>query len=363
MKQTPKADAARFSAGDRLRELRERARAAQRAGRISHAAMLYVAIAEAEPADGEALHEAGSFLLAVDRSLAGVEALTEQHRRRFALSAAEMEVADLAPASGRRGRHLAQRCLLEACLREPERWQWQLELAEALEKSGRPHQALEWRRNAARLRPDLGEATQQPRPECVPQPAESAHSNLAHARACWRRGDRIAALKAYLAAVEPYKVTAIPQRYEVCGDYKVLQHVDGRFYAIPRRVIEFTIIDGTVYRLTGMARTSGRALPPWVIAAGLRLRAAARMAIAAVPILHPAARSAVVWVSAVVEVPLVRSLLGLLRLAAWQCYRVRGVHVSDRLDGLLDLIGVPLAGRSSVPSEAVGDGESATAPV
>jgi hypothetical protein len=342
---SPWATRGRRSAPDQYLQLRDRARTAQGAGRIAEAAVLYAALAEAEPTDSEMLYEAGAFLLALNRNLAGLEALNEGHRIRFAISDEQAPIVVATQPVGRQGWELAQRCLLAASLREPKKWVWQLALAEVLERSGQPGPALQWRRNIARLQPGLRDNTvTSGRPSISVRsgqarfPTGAAELARAHARQAWSRAERIASLQCYLASVEPYKMSVIPQQYELCSDYKVLHHVDGRYYAIPRHVAEFTIIDGAVYILTGMARLSPRKLPPWVFAGALRWRAWARLAISAVPVLRPAVGRARAVALALSRTAAVRHLLQAAARVGWRRYRVQGVLVADRLEILLDLI-------------------------
>jgi hypothetical protein len=316
--------------------------------------MHYARLAEAEPSDGEMLYEAGAFLLELNRNLAGLEALNERHRNRFACSPEQVPINGPAQPVGRQAWDLAQRCLLAATLREPKRWAWQLALAEVLERSGQLGQALQWRRNIAGLQPGLcddaaasGRQSMSERSGRAPLPDGPAELARAHARQAWSRGERIASLQSYLASVEPYRVSAIPQRYELCGDYKVLRHADGRYYAVPRRVAEFTIIDGAVYMLTGMARLSPRKLPPWLLAVALRGRTWARLAISAMPSLRPAVGRACAVALALSRIAAVRHLLQAAARLGWRRYRVRGVLVADRLETLLDLIA---SARSSQPT-------------
>jgi hypothetical protein len=501
--------------------------AAERAGQISKAATLCASIAEAEPGDGQLLHDTGFFILALNRNLAGLKALNDGHRNRFALTAEQFPIPVPLMPIGREGWVLAQECLLLASLREPERALWQNSLAEALELSGLAGQALHWRRNIARLQPDwrgnmlalgrllealgppaaaarhyemmlerwpadaevllrlapaleLSAAPQKaaaiylrlqaeidraanttPRtwarlvlplawaaarvglsssaasltralatqaqavaaalPEdvparlvegyaallrgdraqarrcfaaasylaqCVPPQASDARSQIetlgdplacaraflvessttlssearavpagsaelarVHARCAWGRGEKIASLQSYLAAVDPYLVPTLALEYEFYGGYKVLYHAEnGQFLAVPRHVAEFTIIDGAVYVVTGMARLSRRRLPPWVVGVALRLRGWAGSLARTLPVPRRAGRIVNIVVLAFLRNDAAQRALHVLATLSWRHYLVRGVLVADRLETLLELI----ANHSSIAPAAGG---------
>jgi hypothetical protein len=100
---------------------------------------------------------------------------------------------------------------------------------------------------------------------------DTAALGWAHSREVWSTDGLLASLPMYSAALRAHHVQAVPLQYEIRGNYKVLHH-DGLFYAIPKSVPEFRIINGQVFRLQGRARSSTRLLPPWVVDLGYRVR-------------------------------------------------------------------------------------------
>jgi len=72
------------------------------------------------------------------------------------------------------------------------------------------------------------------------------------------------ALPKYAASLRAYHVTDVPTQYEVVGDHKLVLH-EQCYYVIPRGIQEFMILEGTVYRLTGIGRHTRRHVPAWLI--------------------------------------------------------------------------------------------------
>jgi hypothetical protein len=84
------------------------------------------------------------------------------------------------------------------------------------------------------------------------------------ARALLDEGKARDALLKYTASLKPYYVTDVPTQYELVGDHKLVLH-EQRYYVFPREIQEFTICEGTVYRLTGIGRHTRRHIPAWLI--------------------------------------------------------------------------------------------------
>lgn len=101
---------------------------------------------------------------------------------------------------------------------------------------------------------------------------DTAALGWAHSREVWSTDGLLASLQMYSSGLRPHHVQAVPLQYEIRGEYKVLHH-GGWFYAVPRTVAEFRIINGQVFQVTGPARASSRTLPPWVVEYGYRVRA------------------------------------------------------------------------------------------
>ncbi len=119
------------------------------------------------------------------------------------------------------------------------------------------HDALHWARvilaDPAAVRP-----TDQRLP-----PIDRANLLSAHAHEMWCTDEKFSAMGTYAEALGRHHVAAAPLRYEIRGAYKVLFH-EGRYYAVPRTVSAFTIIDGRVYRLGGRSHHGHRRVPPWI---------------------------------------------------------------------------------------------------
>jgi len=87
---------------------------------------------------------------------------------------------------------------------------------------------------------------------------------FAHARALRSEGSAFAALDRCGDAVAGYFVRQTPISYEFYKGYKILAH-EGQYYAVPRQVHEFTIIDGVVCKPSRAAQYARFSLPRWIL--------------------------------------------------------------------------------------------------
>jgi len=87
---------------------------------------------------------------------------------------------------------------------------------------------------------------------------------FAHARALRSEGSAFAALNLFDDAVAGYFVRQPPISYEFYKGYKVVAH-ESQYYAVPRNVHEFTIIDGVVCKPSRAAQYARIRLPRWII--------------------------------------------------------------------------------------------------
>ena len=167
----------------------------------------------------------------------------------------------------------------------------------------------------------------------IVRPSDPVRLALAEAHQMWLEGELFAAMSAYAVAMRHRHVTSLPMRYEIIGGHKVLEH-GGVFYAVPRDVAEFSIINGKVYRLKGKAHHLQRRVPPFIVATAFRLAGW----------LHSAGRKVrrtIVRVAA----PRVRSARRLLIRSAyqvaswtWPLYAVRDYVTAPTRAELLDAI-------------------------
>lgn len=489
------------------------ARAARSQGRIAQALDFYVRATAFIPVGNDLAHEAGMFALDVNRNLAALEEIYDRHRRSFGLSVEECPVRVPGTKIGTEGITFGIDCLLTASARGGVPGEWYESLADALERSGQPHQALQWRRvlsrretmrrvnrlAIARLHEELGslhdaakeydemldmwpddpevemgmrwlrerrpqplqdavpidplEWVQNPRPtadaetperaagrvlhvvwaavkrgakrlpsgareqlgrmeralsaryathptcqiiegylalldgntitarkkflmasvglasgrslasntpsydaalhdamhwarivllnpDAYPHdgalpPIDAAALERAHAHYLWTAGDIIAAMNRYAGVLRPYHVSNPALHYDIRGGYKILFH-EGLFYAVPRTVSEFTIIDGKVFRLAGHARGSRQLLPPWLIDLAYRIAGAVRAAGRIGPLRmlsRPVARLGR-FLRRKVSHPLAVRATRLV----WSFYRVKGVLVAEKYDRLIELV-------------------------
>ncbi len=160
---------------------------------------------------------------------------------------------------------------------------------------------------------------------------DTAALERAHARETWATDGMLTAMPMYSASLRLHYVRSVPLQYEIRGDYKVLWH-EGLFYAVPRRVSEFTIIDGRVFRLKGRARSSRQPLPPRLLDLAYRLRALRRAALATMA-LRQLARlgrfAGSTWL---------RRMASRATRLSWMRYGVRGVLVATTSQELFALI-------------------------
>jgi len=144
-----------------------------------------------------------------------------------------------------------------------------------------------------------------------------------HARALRTEGDAFAALDLCGDAVAEYFVRQPPISYEFYRGYKILAH-DEHYYAVPRSVREFTIVDGIVCKPSRAAQYARFRLPRWVIVLLRRLGGRAG-----------------------------RTTWSLLRAFRRRLYAVPGVKVADDFEALRALIdqseGVSMIERSAHP--------------
>jgi len=157
-----------------------------------------------------------------------------------------------------------------------------------------------------------------------------------HAGEMWRRQGLLPAMSKYASALRAHHVTAVPMQYDLRGDYKVIWH-EGFFYAIPRSIREFTIIEGRVYRVKGGARSSTRQLPPWVVSLARRFVWLRRSRFA-----RGLARPVRRFARALGAGRVVRPLAQVCVRALWLRYTVRGVLMARTPHEIRTLIEQPL---------------------
>jgi tetratricopeptide (TPR) repeat protein len=167
-------------------------------------------------------------------------------------------------------------------------------------------------------------------------PADPANLNWAFARHVWGTDGILSALLMYADGLRAHHVPAVPLQYEIRGGYKVFHH-DGLFYAVPRAVSEFTIIEGRVYRLKGRARTSNSPLPPWLLDLAYRLRARWRAMEKRGGFLAGTIRR-VIPIARFVHSNSVRRLAVFAAKLSWRKYTVKGVLVAATPREIFDLI-------------------------
>ena len=146
---------------------------------------------------------------------------------------------------------------------------------------------------------------------------------LIHARVLRTEGDAFAALDLCGDAVAEYFVRQPPISYEFYRGYKILAH-DEHYYAVPRSVREFTIVDGVICKPSRVAQYARFRLPRWVIVLLRRLAGRAG-----------------------------RATWSLLRAFRRRLYAVPGVKIADDFEALRALIdqseGVSRIERSAHP--------------
>lgn len=126
-----------------------------------------------------------------------------------------------------------------------------------------------------------------------------------HARALRSEGDAFAALSLCDDAVASYFVRQTPMSYEFYKGYKILAY-ESHYYAVPRSVHEFIIIDGVVCKPSRAEQYARIRLPRWV--KDLLRRTGGKGG---------------------------RAIWSLLRNARRRFYAVPGVKVADDFDALL----------------------------
>lgn len=192
------------------------------------------------------------------------------------------------------------------------------------------HDALHWAR-ALLVDPGLDDPQEGPLPSF-----DAAALERVHAHEMWAAGQMIAAMSGYATALRLHHVANVPLQYEIRGEYKVLFH-EGLFYAVPRKVSEFTIIDGKVYRLKGRARDSERRLPPWLIDLAYWIAGALHCAGRHVGPLRTASRPVVRFGQFVRRI-WSHPMAARAKRLVWMVYAVKGVVVATSLEQLITLI-------------------------
>jgi hypothetical protein len=287
-----------------------RARVARNEERLAQAVAFYSRAMESDAGSRELYLEAAGCVLALRRRLAGIERLFARHRTSFGLEAG--------------GAVSPDRLIGDA---------------------------LHW------IAPSIaGDAP--PVPWAPPQSEQSGKQlGFGHAYELLRGGVPNHGWANLARSIEAFYVLDIPTRYEFVGDYKVAYH-GYRFYAVPRRVSEFTIIERTVYRVPDYARLRNRRIPPVLLWCGLRLRRY---------VFFLAERIAAVrWLGSRlrrVAMRLLRSRIGIgiarrITRLAWRRYAVKGVLDADHREELLALID---RRGASTSKPTAGEGSPATA--
>jgi tetratricopeptide (TPR) repeat protein len=168
----------------------------------------------------------------------------------------------------------------------------------------------------------------EPQPDRPAAPVDGRLVSLALAREMGTRGDTFAMLRRYGEAMAGFVVANIPLRYELYKQYKIAQH-ESRYYAIPRHVYGFRIIDGVVCRIPVTVEQARVVLPRWLTVLANRLLGIARA-------IDPHGRMRA-------------CLRRLVRHFGLMLYAVPGVVVADDRETLKALID-----RSPVPSAKAG---------
>jgi len=157
-----------------------------------------------------------------------------------------------------------------------------------------------------------------------------------HAGEMWRWEETLLpAMSKYASALRAHHVTAVPMQYDLRGDYKVVWH-EAFFYAIPRSIREFTIIEGRVYRIKGGARSSTRQLPPWIVSLARRFAWLRRSRLAR-GVARPVRRLG----RALGAGRIVRPVARMCMRALWLRYTVRGVLMARTPHEIRTLIEQP----------------------
>jgi hypothetical protein len=131
---------------------------------------------------------------------------------------------------------------------------------------------------------------------------------VAHARTLRSQGNILAALDLYDDAASGFVVRHPPISYDIYKGYKIVVH-EGRYYAVPGTVHEFTIVDGIVCRPSRVVQYARLRMPRWAVAWLRRLGSRG---------------GKVLWSA--------------LRRARLRLYAVRGVEIADDLEELLAAI-------------------------